>query len=117
MEVTEKGYVALAQGCSRLQVLRMYACAHVNDTVLRACGEFLPELNVIDICGAHLVTDSGAKVSMQCMMRTESYTCVMVPVNFVMCMMRADSYTCVMVPVIVSCAMWYKPDAFIGFTC
>ena len=65
MDITEKGYTAVARGCQRLQVLRMYACAHVNDAALKACGELLPELRVIDICGAHLVTDNGAQVSHQ----------------------------------------------------
>ena len=63
MGVTEKGYIAVAQGCPQLQTLRMYACAHVNNAVLQACGKLLPELTVIDICGAHTVTDDGAKVS------------------------------------------------------
>lgn len=66
MEVTEKGYTAIAAGCQRLQVLRMYACAHVNDATLTACGQLLPDLRIIDICGAHLVTDSGAQVSSGC---------------------------------------------------
>ena len=66
MEITEKGYTAIASGCQGLQVLRMYACAHVNDATLRACGELLPDLRVIDICGAHLVTDNGAQVSSGC---------------------------------------------------
>ena len=63
MEITENGYTAIASGCQKLQVLRMYACAHVNDATLRACGELLLDLRIIDICGAHLVTDSGAQVS------------------------------------------------------
>lgn len=63
MEVTEKGYIAVAKGCPQLQVLRMYACAHVSNAALQACGELLHDLRVIDICGAHLVTDDGAKVS------------------------------------------------------
>lgn len=66
MEVTEKGYTAIAAGCQKLQVLRMYACANVNDATLKACGELLPDLRVIDICGAHLVTDNGAQVSSGC---------------------------------------------------
>lgn len=66
MDITEKGYTAVARGCRRLQVLRMYACAHVNDAALKACGQLLPDLRVIDICGAHLVTDDGAQVSCQC---------------------------------------------------
>lgn len=63
MEVTEKGYISVAKGCPQLQTLRLYACAHVTNAVLQACGELLPELRVIDICGAHMVTDQGAKVS------------------------------------------------------
>ena len=63
VEITEKGYIALAEGCRGLQVLRMYACAHVTDALLQACGQLLPDLRLIDICGAHQVTDSGAKVS------------------------------------------------------
>lgn len=63
MKVTAKGYIAVAQGCRQLQTLRMYACANVNDAVLQACGELLPELRVLDVCGAHMVTDDGAKVS------------------------------------------------------
>ncbi len=66
MEITEKGYTAIASSCQKLQVLRMYACAHVNDATLKACGELLPDLRVIDICGAHLVTDNGAQVSSGC---------------------------------------------------
>lgn len=66
MEITEKGYTAIARGCQKLQVLRMYACAHVNDATLKACGQLLPDLRVIDICGAHLVTDNGAQVSFGC---------------------------------------------------
>lgn len=66
MEITEKGYTAIAAGCPKLQVLRMYACAHVNDATLQACGQLLPDLRVIDICGAHLVTDNGAQVSSGC---------------------------------------------------
>lgn len=66
MEITEKGYTAIASGCQRLQILRMYACAHVNDATLRACGQLLPDLRIIDICGAHLVTDNGAQVSPGC---------------------------------------------------
>lgn len=62
MEVTAKGYIAVATGCRQLQTLRMYACAHVDNAVLQACGEMLPELRVFDICGAHMVTDDGAKV-------------------------------------------------------
>lgn len=63
MDVTEEGYIAVATGCRQLQTLRMYACAHVNNAVLQACGELLPGLRVLDICGAHMVTDDGAKVS------------------------------------------------------
>ena len=63
MEVTAKGYIAIATGCRQLQTLRMYACANVNDAVLQACGQLLPELRLLDICGAHMVTDDGAKVS------------------------------------------------------
>ena len=63
MDVTEKGYVMLARCCRKIQVLRMYACAGVNDAVLKACGQFLQQLTVIDTCGAHLLTDAGAKVS------------------------------------------------------
>ena len=63
MEVTEKGYVMLARCCCKIQVLRMYACAGVNDAVLKACGRFLQQLTVIDACGAHLLTDQGAQVS------------------------------------------------------
>ena len=62
MDVTSKGYIAVATGCRQLQSLRMYACAHVDNPVLQACGEQLPELRVIDICGAHMVTDDGVKV-------------------------------------------------------
>lgn len=58
-----KGYIAIATGCRQLQTLRMYACANVNDAVLQACGQLLPELRVLDICGAHMATDEGAKVS------------------------------------------------------
>lgn len=64
MEVTAKGYIAIATGCRQLQTLCMYACAHVNDAVLQACGQLLPELRVLDICGAHMVTDEGVKVSL-----------------------------------------------------
>ena len=63
MEVTARGYIAVATGCRQLQTLRMYACAHVDNALLQACGELLPELRVIDVCGAHMVTDDGAKVS------------------------------------------------------
>lgn len=63
MDVTSKGYIAVVTGCQQLQTLRMYACSHVDNAVLQACGELLPELRVIDICGAHMVTDDGAKVS------------------------------------------------------
>lgn len=63
MDVTSKGYIAVATGCRQLQTLRMYACAHVDNAVLQACGELLPELRVIDICGAHMATDDGAQVS------------------------------------------------------
>lgn len=63
MEVTEKGYMMLARCCRKIQVLRMYACAGVNDAVLKACGQFLQQLTIIDACGAHLLTDQGVQVS------------------------------------------------------
>lgn len=63
MEVTEKGYVMLARCCRKIQFLRTYACAGVTDAVLKACGQFLPELKVVDTCGAHLLTDLGVQVS------------------------------------------------------
>ncbi|KAL3141416.1 hypothetical protein ABBQ32_004985 [Trebouxia sp. C0010 RCD-2024] len=66
MEVTVKGYIAIATGCRQLQTLRMYACANVNDAVLQACGQLLPELRVLDICGAHMATDEGAKALARC---------------------------------------------------
>ena len=63
MEVTEKGYVKLATYCRKLQVLRMYACAGVNDAVFKACGQYLPHLTNVDACGAHLLTDAGVQVT------------------------------------------------------
>jgi len=74
MEITEKGYTATASGCQKLQVLRMYACAHVNDATLKACGELLLDLRVIDICGAHLVTDNGAQVSSGCSVKSAAHS-------------------------------------------
>lgn len=63
MDVTEKGYVMLATCCRKLQVFRMYACAGVNDAVFKACGQSLPQLRIIDACGAHLLTDAGVQVN------------------------------------------------------
>lgn len=92
MEVTEKGYTAIAAGCQRLQVLRMYACAHVNDATLTACGQLLPDLRIIDICGAHLVTDSGAQALAKCHK--------LEVVNFTWCVQLTDTAIC---PIAAGC--------------
>ena len=53
--VTPGGYAELARHCAGLQELRAYACAAVDDAALEALAA-LPQLRLLDICGAHLVT-------------------------------------------------------------
>ncbi len=55
LAVTPAGYAQLSRHCAQLRELRAYACAPVDDSVLEALAA-LPELRLLDICGAHLVT-------------------------------------------------------------
>ena len=52
----------MAAGCPGLLVLRMYACSGVQDATLQALGAHARQLQVIDLCGAQLVTDAGLQV-------------------------------------------------------
>lgn len=61
MRVTEVGHTALAQGCPLIQQLRLYGCKPVTDASLAAFAQ-LTHLQLIDLCGAELVTDAGLKV-------------------------------------------------------
>ncbi|KAK9826084.1 hypothetical protein WJX81_000531 [Elliptochloris bilobata] len=58
LAVTPAGYAELARHSPQLRELRAYACAAVNDTVLEVFS-VLSELRLLDLCGAHLVTDAG----------------------------------------------------------
>ena len=65
MKVTEVGHTVLAQGCPHIQQLRLYGCKPVTDRSLAAFGGCLPDLRLIDLCGAELVTDAGLQVLSQ----------------------------------------------------
>ena len=52
----------MAAGCPGLQVLRMYACSGVKDATLQALGAHARQLQVVDLCGAQLLTDAGLQV-------------------------------------------------------
>lgn len=45
----------MAQCCSLLEELRLYACSQVTDRCLLAFGR-LGHLKLIDLCGAHQLT-------------------------------------------------------------
>jgi hypothetical protein len=63
--LTDEAYVAVAEACPNLRVLRLYACMRESDFALAAFGANLSELTVIDLCGAHSITGTPSPLPQQ----------------------------------------------------
>jgi hypothetical protein len=67
--LSDAALVAVGGGCPLLRELRLYACGSDNfsDDGLKAVAEGCPLLEVIDLCGAHGISDIGvAYLTMRC---------------------------------------------------
>lgn len=61
MQVSDAGYTSLAKHCPQLGELRMYACSGITDVSVKAFAS-LHQLQLIDLCGAALITDVALEV-------------------------------------------------------